>query len=122
MTKVRGIRGATNIEADTSAALIEATTELLLRMQAVNEVEVDDIASILFTVTPDIRSAFPAEAARLMGWTKVPLLCFQEIEVSGSMACCVRVLIFWNTDREQSQIKHVYMRDTVSLRRDLCEE
>ncbi len=122
MSRVRGIRGATNIPVDTAEELIEATTELLLRMQQLNSFEVDEIASILFTVTPDIRSAFPAEAARLMGWTMVPLLCFQEIEISGSMEHCIRVLLHWNTDKSQQEIKHVYLRDAVQLRRDLCEE
>lgn len=119
MTKVRGIRGATTIEKDTAEELVEATTELLVQMQASNGLVPDDVASVLFTVTPDIRSAFPATAARNLGWNMVPLLCFQEIEVSGSVARCIRILILWNTECEQEEIKHIYLKNAVNLRRDL---
>ena len=77
--QVRGIRGAITIDEDNKSQVLDATQELLTAMQAANGFLPEDIASVLFTVTPDVRSAFPAEAARLMGWEQVPLLCFQEI-------------------------------------------
>jgi chorismate mutase len=79
-----------------------------------------DIASALFTVTDDIASAYPALAARQMGWDLVPMMCTREIPVPGSLLLCIRVLVHWNTDKEQSAIKHVYLRDAVKLRPDLA--
>lgn len=116
---VRGIRGATTINDDNPNEVLAATQELLKIIQAANEFNIDDIASILFTVTQDVRSAFPAEAARLIGWDRVPLLCFQEIEVQGALPRCIRVLIHINTDKPQGQIKHIYLREAKVLRKDL---
>lgn len=118
---VRGIRGATTIKEDAPGEVLEATRELLERICQENEFNHEDIASILFTVTGDIRSAFPAEAARKMGWGLVPLLCFQEIEVAGSIPLCIRVLVTINTDKKQDEVQHVYLRDAVKLRTDLIK-
>jgi len=117
--QVRGIRGAITIDADTKNQILSATQQLLTAIQAANDFQPEDIASILFTVTPDLRSAFPAEAARLMGWDRVPLLCFQEIEVPGSLPRCIRVLIHINTNKTQESIKHIYLGQAQSLRPDL---
>ncbi|HCF50711.1 MAG TPA: chorismate mutase [Syntrophomonas sp.] len=119
--QVRGIRGAITIEEDDKSRVLAATQELLSAMQAANDFLPEDIASILFTVTSDIRSAFPAEAARLMGWNCVPLLCFQEIEVPGSIPRCIRVLIHINTTKAQGDIKHTYLGEARALRRDLAD-
>jgi len=77
------------------------------------------VASALFTVTPDLSAEFPAAAARRMGWTRVPLLNFTEIDVPGRLGRCVRVLIHVNTTRSQAEMVHVYLREAVSLRPDL---
>ena len=116
---VRGIRGATTITADNADEVLATTSELLEAIRQANQFEPEAIASILFTVTSDIRSAFPAQAARFMGWDLVPLLCFQEIEVAGSLPLCIRVLIFLNTDLRQDQMQPIYLREASSLRRDL---
>jgi chorismate mutase len=118
----RGIRGATTADADSAHAILTATRDLLLRMVDANHVAVPDIASIIFTVTQDLTSAFPARAARELGWQHVPLLDAQEIPVAGSLPRCVRVLLLWNTDRSQEEIQHVYLRDAVSLRPDLRDD
>jgi chorismate mutase len=116
----RGIRGATTIETDTKDKVLSATRELLDAMLAANpDLKTDDIASAWFTVTDDIASAYPALAARQMGWDLVPMMCAREIPVTGSLSLCIRVLINWNTDKSQDQIKHVYLRDAVKLRPDL---
>lgn len=117
----RGIRGATTINEDNPAEVVAATRELLEALWRENNFRPDDIASILFTVTSDIRSAFPAEVARQMGWGLVPLLCFQEIEVEGSIPLCIRVLITINTDKRQDEICHVYLREAMKLRPDLVK-
>jgi chorismate mutase len=117
---IRGIRGATTIASDSKENIISATRELLDALIASNpDLQTDDIASVLFTVTDDIVSAYPALAARQMGWTQVPMMCAREIPVTGSLQLCIRVLIHWNTDKAQDEIKHVYLRDAVKLRPDL---
>jgi chorismate mutase len=116
---VRGIRGATTVSEDTAAAILEATEELVREIVASNAFEAEDVASALFTVTPDLRAEFPAAAARRMGWTMVPLLNFTEIGVPGRLQRCIRVLIHVNTERSQRDMVHVYLREAVSLRPDL---
>ncbi len=119
---VRGIRGATTVEQDDPDLILAATAELLEKILEGNPgLATDDIASILFTVTDDIISIHPAAAARKMGWNNVPLLCSTEIPVTGSLPLCVRVLIHWNTDLAQSQVKHIYLNEAVRLRPDLSK-
>ncbi len=119
----RGIRGATTIQRDEAELVLEASEKLLNALLAANAGLVpEQIASVLFTVTPDICSAFPARAARNMGWTAVPLMCMQEIPVAGSLPLCIRALIHWNTDIPQDQIQHVYLKGARVLRPDLIKE
>jgi chorismate mutase len=117
----RGIRGATTVETDSTTAILAATRELLTRIVEANDVAIEDVASAFFTLTPDLTAAFPARAARELGWQHVALLDAQEIPVPGSLPRCVRVLIHWNTDKPQTEICHVYLRGAVSLRQDLKE-
>lgn len=112
----RGVRGATVAQADTREAIHSATVELVAAMMEANGAQVDELASAFFTTTPDLRSAFPAEAARLMGWEYVPLLGAVEMDKKGAPARCIRVLLHWNTSRGQKEIKHIYLRGTESLR------
>ncbi len=116
---VRGIRGATTVNQDNVEEILDATRELLQIMQKENDFAIDDIASALFTVTSDLRSVFPAAAARSIGWEKVPLMCFQEIEVPGSLPRCIRVMLHVNTDKSQNEIKHIYLKEAQGLRIDL---
>ena len=116
----RGIRGAITIDSDSAENVLSATRELLDAILENNpDLQSEDISSILFTVTDDIASAYPALAARQMGWDQVPMMCAREIPVPGGLPLCIRVLIHWNTDKEQSAIKHVYLRDAGKLRPDL---
>jgi chorismate mutase len=118
---VRGIRGATTICEDNPDAIRMATRELLLAICAANPtLRPADIASVLFTVTEDLRAAYPALAAREMGWEEVPLMCAQEIPVPGSLPCCIRVMILWNTELAQPEIRHTYLHEAVKLRPDLA--
>ncbi|MFA5550376.1 MAG: chorismate mutase [Trueperaceae bacterium] len=117
---VRGVRGATTVQADEVELILDATRELLSEMLRVNQI--DDfgvIASIFFTATPDLRATFPAEAARALGMTQVPLLCFQEIDVAGRLPRCVRIMMQVNTLKGQAEVRHVYLREARSLRPDL---
>jgi chorismate mutase len=117
---VRGIRGATTVEADTAELVLEGTRELLVAMLELNEIgDFEPIAAIFFTTTPDLRSTFPAEAARDLGMTMVPMLCNQEIPVPGRLARAVRVMLQINTTKRQEEMRHVYLRGAVVLRPDL---
>ncbi|MEW6505645.1 MAG: chorismate mutase [Chloroflexota bacterium] len=118
---VRGIRGAVTVENDEPEALLEATRRLLQAIHQANPgFQPEQAASIFFTVTPDLHSAFPAEAARQLGWEDVPLICAQEIPVPGALPHCIRVLIHWNCDLPQSAVRHVYLGEAARLRPDLA--
>jgi chorismate mutase len=122
VSKVRGIRGATTVESNEKEEIIEATRELLEAICRENAFARDDIASAFFTVTPDLTATFPAEAARkYLEWTTVPMLCATEIPVTGSLPTCIRILIHVNTDKEQDEIQHVYLRRALALRPDWSE-
>jgi chorismate mutase len=116
---VRGIRGAITVKEDNAAEVLQATGEVLEEIIKQNELNLEDIASIIFTTTADITSAFPAVAARSMGLQLVPLLCSREIEVQGSLPLCIRLLLHVNTDKSQEEIHHVFLRDASQLRQDL---
>ena len=114
----RGVRGATTVDTNSDQAILSGTKELLEAMVAANDVQTADLASAIFTVTQDLDAAFPARAARDLGWTEVPLLCSYEIDVPGGMTKCIRVLLHWNTDRTASEVTHVYLREAERLRPD----
>jgi chorismate mutase len=117
---IRGVRGATTVAADEPNLILQATRELLEGLLEDNEkMKPEDIASAIFTVTDDLASTFPAQAARQMGWELVPMICGREIPVPNSLPRTIRVLVHWNTELPQNQIKHVYLRDAVKLRPDL---
>ena len=116
---VRAARGAIRVERDAAETVLAATERLLRELLSSNGVEGDDIVSAFFTVTQDLRSAFPAVAARRIGLGRVPLLCAQEIPVEGSMRGVVRVLVQFHTARRPSDVVHVYLDGAESLRDDL---
>lgn len=107
------------VGADDAERLLASTEKLLRELLSRNEIAVPDLVSILFTVTDDLRSAFPAEAARRMGMGMVPLLCAREIPVEGSMPSVVRVLMHFHTERDMPDVSHVYLDGAESLRDDL---
>ena len=116
---VRAARGAIVVGQDRAEAVLGATERLLAAMIERNGVGVDDLISVLFTSTDDLRSAFPAEAARKMGLGSVPLMCAREIPVAGAMPSVVRVLMHFHTDLSPSQVQHVYLDGAESLRDDI---
>jgi chorismate mutase len=118
----RGIRGAITVEANTPEAILAATRELLERIVAVNQLRVEDLVSVILTATSDLDAAYPARAARDIGWVNVPLLCIQEMDVVGSLRRCIRVLVHWNTDLPNERVRHVYLGGAQALRIDLMEE
>lgn len=118
---VRGVRGAVQVNDDETQAILRATRELLLAVMESNPtMRPEDLISVIFTVTPDLKATFPAFATRsLRGWKYVPLLCASEIPVPDGLPRCVRVLVHWNTDLPANAIRHVYLGATTCLRPDL---
>lgn len=117
---VRGIRGAISADENSREAILSATNELLREILRVNGIEdFGEIVSAVFTTTPDLTASFPAEAARDLGMSEVPLLCASEIAVPNSLPKCIRVLLHVNTEKKQSEITHVYMKEAVKLRPDM---
>lgn len=115
---IRGVRGATTAGEDTPEAIWQATRELLQAVIDANGIEEEYVASVIFTTTPDLVAAYPAKAARDLGWTQTALMGCQEIAVPGGIPRCIRLLIHWNTDKPLAEIRHVYMRDAMKLRPD----
>lgn len=117
---VRGIRGAISVEADDPDQIREATAELMQAILSRNEItDYDDVISAVFTTTQDLVSCFPAEAARKLGMTMVPLLCALEIPVPGAMQKCIRILLHVNTQKTPAEVEHVYLREAAKLRPDM---
>lgn len=117
--RCRGVRGATTAESNTREDLLNATRQLLALMIRQNQIDGADVASAIFTATPDLNAEFPALAARQLGWLEVPLLCMHEMSIPGSLPRCVRILLHWNTQKPAHEIVHVYIKGAASLRPDL---
>jgi len=114
--RCRGVRGAAFIDEDTPEAILAGTRELLAAIAEANGIATEDVASAFFTSTIDLRSAFPARAARELGWTDVPLLGAVEVDNPDAPPRCIRVLLHWNTSRRQDEIVHVYLRGSDVMR------
>ena len=119
---VRGIRGAITVNSNTKEEIIKFTKELLINLQKENDFKIGDIVSVFFSATSDLNAAFPAQAARELGWDRVPLFDMQEIDVPGSLPGCIRILIQINCQKNQTEIKHCYLRGAEILRKDLVKE
>ncbi|MEV0203267.1 chorismate mutase [Nonomuraea sp. NPDC050691] len=118
---VRAIRGAIQVDSDDRDAIIEGTTELVAALMERNQLTTDDVISVLFTATPDLKSEFPALAARKLGFHEVPLICCTEIDVPGALPRVVRLMAHVETDKPRSAIQHVYLRGAVALRQDIAQ-
>jgi chorismate mutase len=116
---VRAIRGATQLEVDEREHLLERSAELVRAVLEANDLSSDDLISIVFTVTPDLHSEFPAVAGRQVGLTDVPLMCAQEIDVPHALPRVVRMMVHADSARSREKIQHVYLHGAVSLRPDL---
>jgi chorismate mutase len=117
---VRAIRGATTVNENSAEEIYSATRELLEEMTSRNGIGRDDIISVIFSVTSDLNAAFPAVAARQMGWTKTAMMCTYEIDVPGSLPKCIRVMMHLETDKSAEELKFVYLREAKKLRPDLA--
>jgi chorismate mutase len=117
VSAVRGVRGATTVDTNDAVSITRGTAELLRVLRDLNGLRSEDIAYIWFTVTPDLDAAFPADAARAgLGWSDVPLICGREIPVPGALPLCVRVLLAWNTNVAQHDVRHAFLHGARVLR------
>lgn len=119
---VRGVRGAITVQENSAEAILDATEEMLRWLIEQNNIVEEEVVSVLFTSTPDLNAAFPAKAARNMGWRHVALMGFQEIDVPEGLKMCIRVLIHWNTDKSNRELKHAFLRGAAALRPDLVRK
>jgi chorismate mutase len=118
---VRAIRGAVQVDVDDRDAILDGTTELVTALMTRNDLTPDDVISVLFTVTPDLTTEFPALAARKIGFHAVPMMCATEIPVVGALPRVVRLMAHVETDRPRAQIQHVYLRGATALRLDIAQ-
>lgn len=119
--KLLALRGAITLERDSQDEVMEKTQRLVKELLARNDVDHDDIVSVIFTATEDIRSEFPAAAARAAGLGDVPLLCARELSVDGATPLCIRALMHFSTDKRREDLRHVYLEGARHLRDDLPE-
>jgi chorismate mutase len=117
---VRAVRGATQLDVDDRDHMLERVTEMVTQVMDANGWDVDDFISIIFTATTDLVSEFPAYAARILGFTDVPLICTRELEIEGSMPRVVRMMAHVETELPRADITHVYLHGAAALRRDLA--
>ena len=122
MQACRGIRGATTADANTDEAIYSATRDMLQELINLNGINQEQVVAAYFTVTSDLNAAFPAAAARQLGWNSVALMCSTEIPVPDSMGRCIRVMILYNTEKSQDDIVNVYLKGTDVLRLRGMEE
>jgi chorismate mutase len=117
--KFRGVRGATTVHENNAEEILRATRELLGAIVEANGIEEEDVASVIFTTTPDLNAVYPAKAGRDFGWHRTALMGCQEIDVPDGIPRCIRILIHWNTEKTLDEIQHVYMKGAMALRPDL---
>ena len=118
---VRAIRGAIQVKADDRQEILDGTAELVTEVMERNGLSTDEVISVIFSATPDLRTEFPALAARSLGFQEVPLLCCTEIGVPGAMPRVVRLMMHVETALSRSQIQHVYLRGAAALRLDIAQ-
>lgn len=119
---VRAVRGATTVEHNNAEEIVGETETLLKKIIDENALDIEDIISVIFSVTSDLNAEFPAVAARRLGWSDIALLCTYEIDVPGSIEKCIRVMLHCNTGKKNSDMKYVYLKGARKLRPDLSEK
>ncbi len=117
----RGVRGATTVLSNSANEIEKSAEELLALMIRINGIEPEEVASLIFSTTPDLNATFPSIAARRFGWNDVALMCVHELDVPGALPRCLRILLHWNTTKSASEIKHVYVKGATSLRPEFGE-
>jgi len=118
---VRAIRGAITVKNNEKTEIWEATEEMVNAIINENNLDLNDLISITFTLTPDLNACYPAVRVREMGITNVPLMNMSELAVAGALEKCIRVIIETNSEKSLDEIKHIYLREAKRLRPDLSK-
>jgi len=118
----RALRGATTVDENDKEEILSAVAEMFEEIIKRNELASEDIASIIFSLTPDLDKVFPASVIRQLGITDVPLLDVAQPDIEGALKKCIRVLIHINTYKKNSDLHHVYLRGAKVLRPDLINK
>lgn len=118
---VRAIRGAIQVDENSALAIAAGTKELLAEIIRSNALEVSQVISVILTATPDLNAAFPAAAAREVGFQSTPLLCAVEIDVPGALGRVIRAMVTVETNASMSEISHIYLGGAKALRRDIAQ-
>lgn len=118
---VRAIRGAIQVDENSTLAIAAGTKELLAEIMRANSLEVSQVISVILTATPDLNAAFPAAAAREVGFESTPLLCAVEIDVPEALNRVIRAMVTVETTLEMSEISHIYLAGAKALRRDIAQ-
>lgn len=119
---IRSLRGAIDVAENTRASILQAAKDLLQALVEANQIQQDQVIAVFFSATGDLTAAYPAEAARVMGWNQVALHCFQEMYVEDSLSMCLRVTILWETDKHQFEMDHCFLGRAATLRPDWSGE
>jgi chorismate mutase len=119
MKMILAVRGAIQVDADDADLIIKSTSDLIREVIRRNELCIEDVVYIFFTMTPDLTSEFPAAAVRKLGWNDIPLMCATEVAVPHSLPSVIRLMALIKTDRSRSEVRHVYLRGAAVLRPDL---
>ena len=118
---VRAIRGAIQVAADDRQEILDGTAQLVTEVMKRNGLSTDEVISVIFSATPDLRAEFPALAARALGFQEVPLLCCTEINVASAMPRVVRLMMHVDTALSRADVQHVYLRGASALRLDIAQ-
>lgn len=116
------IRGATTVVNDNKDEILLETKKLLEKIISTNNINVENIISIIFTATSDLSKVYPAVAARELGIAIPGLICMQEMHVENSLRKCIRVLMMLEANIKQSDVVHVYLNEAKILRPDLTKK
>lgn len=119
---VRAVRGAITVDRNEKEDILDAAKELIQEAMNKNDIDTDNVVSIIFTLTPDLTGAFPAAGVRQLGITDIPLLDLVQPNVEGALEKCIRLMMYINTDKKNSELHHVYLRGARVLRPDLLED
>jgi len=113
------IRGAITVEENTSENILNRTTELIKEIEKKNNINKSKVIGIIFSSTKDLNTEYPAKAARAMGYLNTALMCFNEMEVKGNLNKCIRLMMLYNSNKNQDEVKHIYLKGAKVLRPDL---
>ena len=113
------IRGAITLNKNTEEEILDSTEKLLIEIEEKNKINREEVIAILFSATKDLNAAYPARAARNLGYTNTSLMCFNEMDVIGGLQKCIRVMVLYNSNLKQEEVRHVYQGEAKALRPDL---